>query len=209
MALKTVWCESCKKPWRPKSRSEPCPNCQGGTAEEADSDDGESDAPLSNTLVPQCDEGARELVERYGSSSRPIVIESDGEINCPECAEKIKAKAKTCRFCGADVTERGARERRRDRDRGAAPRRARRGGGPNECHCGGYRSEHALVDDPSRRALLPAGAALPAHQGNEVQPLRRLITTVPSHSSAPGRISPRAGERSSFQAAGIRSQSGS
>lgn len=41
--------------------------------------------------------------------------EEDAEaetIECPDCAEEIKERARVCRFCGADVTARGAKDRR-------------------------------------------------------------------------------------------------
>lgn len=47
------------------------------------------DAPLSNTLG-------------FGSTDAPEPLV---EIDCPRCAERIKAKAKECRFCGQVIGE--------------------------------------------------------------------------------------------------------
>lgn len=144
MGAKPVWCEVCNKPFRPKSRTAPCPHCSGSaTPSDARLAALKADDPITNTLAPPGDEG-RDF-ERFAAPPDrlapppPVVIDSPrvviaGEINCPECAERIKAAAKSCRFCGADVTEKGARLRRRERHR-TPVRRAAEG----DCRCGGWR----------------------------------------------------------------------
>jgi DNA-directed RNA polymerase subunit RPC12/RpoP len=42
---------------------------------------------------------AQKLAESMSSNS----IESGDTIECPYCAERIKAKAKICRYCGKEL----------------------------------------------------------------------------------------------------------
>jgi hypothetical protein len=64
------------------------------------------DDPLKNSLLGgELDE----LADRFGTGPRVVIdtpnvsIPSAEEMDCPRCAERIKAKAKVCRFCGHEL----------------------------------------------------------------------------------------------------------
>ena len=83
-----VFCDVCRKPYQ-GSRKDPCPHC-------ADERQAVEERPAPAPLVP-----AR--VERAD-----LALD---ERQCPECAEVIRAEARSCRFCGFDLATR-ARPRR-------------------------------------------------------------------------------------------------
>lgn len=60
-----------------------------------------------------------EVADRLGARSPAELVESDS-VECPRCAETIKAKAKVCRFCGAELED--------DEEEERAPGRRRRRG---------------------------------------------------------------------------------
>jgi hypothetical protein len=69
-----------------------------------------------------------------GADAEPDESDAVDRVECPDCAELVKAKAKVCRFCGADLTKPGRRTRSgrrkaRGRDEAAhgSPRGARSG----------------------------------------------------------------------------------
>lgn len=59
------------------------------------------DAPLENTLQPPGDDGVGFAVP--------------SEIDCPFCAERIKAQAKVCKHCGRDLDEKLGKKRPAER----------------------------------------------------------------------------------------------
>lgn len=93
-----AWCGSCGKAFQARSRKQlECPTCTGGIEPE---ESGEAQAlperheePVEGSLVT-----APELGLLRFAAGVP-----DEERECPRCAEKIKARAKVCRFCQADL----------------------------------------------------------------------------------------------------------
>ncbi|MBI3726655.1 hypothetical protein HY251_22240 [bacterium] len=137
--MPTVYCSSCGAPYS-ASRGK-CPNC--------DTVEPEVGSELTNTLAPPADTGEPDdaaLVKRFGREEGAAM-----ERDCPQCAERIKVKAKKCRFCGYDLAledgdEDDDRSRGRGLKRGSSGRHAaRRRSDPNACPCGGVRVERVPV----------------------------------------------------------------
>ncbi|HZU98900.1 MAG TPA: hypothetical protein VFF73_19490, partial [Planctomycetota bacterium] len=72
--------------------------------------------PLDNTLASSRSPESVERLVTYANTPPPIASSAHGpgrsvapptppneDIDCPRCAERIKARAKVCRYCGADL----------------------------------------------------------------------------------------------------------
>jgi hypothetical protein len=71
---------------------------------------------------------------RFAASPIPPLSQIQADLDmteCPRCAEKIKARAKVCRFCGTDFEAKPERRREEREDDERKPRRRRRGWSEN------------------------------------------------------------------------------
>src|SRR5262245_27281818 len=95
-------CRSCGRPFQSRGGRENCASCESKSAlvpartraaAAAEVVDSEDEAPLARAVVV----------------TQTI---AEDEVECPRCAETIKARAKVCRYCQHDLTTDAAPPRR-------------------------------------------------------------------------------------------------
>src|SRR5258708_29252 len=93
MATKPVWCRECNKPYQAHRRDDPCPHCANVQATCRDASQGAAPSAPVDQPVSRGLEEAPALAAQYGAEER----------DCPRCAERVKIKARACRFCGHEL----------------------------------------------------------------------------------------------------------
>lgn len=137
-----AWCPMCRKAWSAESASEACPSCMTNTLATTQGLDAGLDDDRAARIQAAADllRSSTDLTNTLAISVHPVIIpdptigpprrnpllDLPSEIECPRCAERIKARALVCRFCGHNFAlEQAARE---ELERNEKIERAARGG---------------------------------------------------------------------------------